>query len=80
MAGQPWFFVADSCKIPSINQKFKLSWGCFLGHPLIQFWDIRLSRPTDLSTLMAEPTNRPGLTGKDMTYFREQVSLSPSKC
>ena len=40
---------------------------------MIQFWEISLSSPTDLSTLMSEPADRPGLTGEDTTYFRELV-------
>ena len=49
-------------------------------HPLIQFSEICLTRPTDLGSLISEPANRPGFACKDTVYiFREKVLLGLSK-
>ena len=51
------------------------------GSPLIQFSEISLTRPTDLSSLISEPANRPGFVWQryGIYFFRDKVLLGLSK-
>ena len=47
-----------------------------MGHPLIQFWEISLTRPTDLSSLISEPANWPGFDWQKYgIYFSQEGSV-----
>ena len=53
-----------------------------MEHPLLQFWEISLTRPTDLSYLISEPANRSGFDwqGYGIYNLSREGSIESSKC